>query len=177
MKSPLYTLQVGLFRKKRKVSPLQISEAELDAVCLRLQSYFPDEISFERDEIVLHSSLLKKSVEDLLRKSVLLGDPKLFEFVNSVCYSASDVFYEFKPDEIAQFLSHDFHLYYLHVMHNYQSDAIIRAGALSLMQAFRIKLSNFSKEEEVLEYFSTGDSQFYGFFDRPYSESFDVPVI
>jgi hypothetical protein len=61
-------------------------------------------------------------------------------------------------------------------MHNYQSDAIIRAGALSLMQAFRIKLSNFSKEQEVLEYFSTGDSQFYGFLDRPYSESFDVPV-
>jgi hypothetical protein len=168
---------VGLFRKRRKVSPLQISEAQLDAVRSRLQSYFPDEISLERDEIVLHSSLLKSSIEDLLRKSALLGDPKLFEFVNSVCYSASDVFYEFKSDEIAQFLSHDFHSYYLHVMYTYQSDVVIRAGALSLMQAFRIKLSNSSKEEEVLEYFSTGDTQFYGFFDRPYSESFDVPVI
>jgi hypothetical protein len=62
-------------------------------------------------------------------------------------------------------------------MYTYQSDVVIRAGALSLMQAFRIKLSNSSKEEEVLEYFSTGDTQFYGFFDRPYSESFDVPVI
>lgn len=167
---------MGLFRKKRRVSPLQISEAELDAVCLRLQSYFPDEISFERDEIVLHSSLLKSSVEDLLRKSVLLGDQKLFEFVNSVCFSASDDLYELKPYDIARFLSYDFHHLYLHVLYNYQSDAIIRAGALSLIQAYRMKLSDFSNEEEVMEYFGRGDSQLYGFLDRPYRNSFDIPV-
>ena len=172
----LYSLAVGLFRKSRKTFPLQISEAELDAVRSRLQSYFPDDISSERFEITLHSSLLKSSAEDLLRKSVLLGDQKLFGFVNSVCYSASDVFYEFEPDEIGQFLSYNFHSYYLHVMHNYQSDEIIRAGALSLMQAFQIKLSNFSKGQEVWEYFSTRDTQFYGWLDRPYSELFEVPV-
>ena len=161
-------------RKKREVSPLQVSEAELVAACTRLQSYFPDEIPLEFDEVVLHPLLLKKSVEDLLRRSVNLGDKKLFEFVNSVCYSASDIFYELKPDEIAQFLSDEFHLY-LHVFHNYQSDVIIRTAALSLIQAYRIKLINSPKEQEVLEYLSTRDSELYLFFDSPISESFNAP--
>lgn len=162
------------FRKKRAVSPLQISEKELVAVCSILQSYFPDEIVLECDGILLHSSLLKKSVENLLQRSVELGDQKLFSFVISVCYSASNDFYRLKPDEIAQFLSDDFHLY-LHVFHYYHADRMIRADAQSLIQAYRIKLINFPGEQEVLEYFSTKDSELYMFLDDPLSESFTAP--
>ncbi len=162
---------MGLFRKRKVVPPLQISEAELAASCSRLQSYFPDEIILERHGITLHSSLLKKSVENLLHSSVKLGDQKLFSFVNSVCYSASDDFYRLKPEEIAKFLSDDFHLY-LHVFHYYDADAMIRADAQTLIQAYRIKLMDYPGEQEILEYFSTRDSHLYMFLDDPLSESF-----
>ena len=162
---------MGLFRKRRKIAPLQISEAELVALCSTLQNCFPDEIVLERDGIILHSSLLRNSVDNLLQRSVKLGDQKLFAFVISVCYSASDDLYRLKPDEIAKFLSDDFHLY-LHVFHYYHANAMIRADAQSLIQAYRIKLMDFPGEQEVLEYFSTRDSQLYMFLDDSLSESF-----
>ena len=165
---------MGLFRKRSEVSPLEISEAELVAVCSRLQNYFPDEIVMERDGVILHSSSLRKSVENLLQRSVKLGDQKLFSFVNSVCYSASDDFYRLRPEEIAKFLSHDFQ-HYLHVFHYYHRDAMIRSDAQSLIQAYRIKLMDFPREQEVLEYFARGDSELYGFLDNPLSESFYAP--
>ena len=165
---------MGLFRDKRMVSPLQISGTEMVAVCSRLQSYFPDETCLELDEIKLHSSSLKRAVEDLLKNSVNLGDQKLFEFVNSVSYSASDNFFELKPENIAQCLSDDFHLY-LHVFQNYHRDAIVRTGALSLIQAFRIKLSKFPQVGEIFDYLSTSDSELYAFLDLPISESFYAP--
>jgi hypothetical protein len=166
---------MGLFRKKKEVLLLQISETELAYLCLTLQNCFPDEIVLERDGVILHSSLLRKSVDNLLQRSVKLGDQKLFAFVISVCYSASDELYKLKPDEIAKFLSDDFHLY-LHVFHYYHADEMIREDARSLIQAYRIKLDDFSGEQEVLEYFSTRDSELYMFLDDPISESFNDPA-
>ena len=141
------------------------------AVCSRLQNYFPDEIVLERDGIILQSSSLKKSAANLLQSAVELGDQKLFSFVISVCYSASDDFYRLTSDDIAKFLSDDFHLY-LHVFHYYHANTMIRADVQSLIQAYRIKLMDFPGEQEVLEHFSTRDSHLYMFLDDPLSESF-----